>query len=164
MAEENSRLWLVAAAVGAVLLIPVLGSRLGGPPTTVTNVISGTAPVDVSRTAEMQKRLARAADVNGDRIVKADSEPENWLAHGRTYGEQRFSPLKEISVDNVKELGLAWSYDTDTVRGLESSPIVVDGVMFATGSWSVVYALDAKTGEQLWVYDPEVPRDWGRKP
>lgn len=155
---------MVAAAVGAVLAIPLLGSRFGGPATTVTNVISGTEPVDISKTQAMHKRLAKAADIDGARIKAADSETENWLAHGRTYSEQRFSPLDKISAANVKDLGLAWSYDTQTVRGLEASPIVKDGVMFATGSWSVVYALDAKTGEQLWVYDPEVPREWGRKP
>jgi quinohemoprotein ethanol dehydrogenase len=163
MGTENARLLLVAAAVGLVLLIPILGSKFGGPPTTVTNVVEGTEPVDVSRTQAMQKRLAAASAIDGARIVAADAEPENWLAHGRTYGEQRFSPLSKINAENVKDLGLTWSYDTDTIRGLESSPIVVDGVMFATGSWSVVYALDAKTGEELWTYDPEVPREWGRK-
>ena len=164
MASENSRLWLVAAAVGAVLAIPVLGSRFGGPATTVTNVISGTQTPDISQTQAMHKMLSQAADIDGARILAADSEAQNWMAHGRTYSEQRFSPLDKINAGNVKDLGLAWSYDTNTIRGLEATPIVKDGVMFATGSWSVVYALDAKTGEQLWTYDPEVPREWGRKP
>ena len=57
MASENSRLWMVAAAVGAVLAIPILGSKVGGPATTVTNVISGTEPVDISKTQAAQKRL-----------------------------------------------------------------------------------------------------------
>jgi PQQ-dependent dehydrogenase (methanol/ethanol family) len=164
MASENARLWMVAAAVGTVLAIPILGSRLGGSPTTVTNVISGTEPVDISKTHAMQKRLAKAADIDEASVISGGTEPENWLAHGRSYSEQRFSPLTKITADNVKDLGLAWTYNTDTVRGMEASPIVKDGVMFATGSWSVVYALDAKTGEQLWVYDPEVPREWARKP
>ena len=102
------------------------------------------------------------AQVDGARIAAADSEPQNWLAHGRTYDEQRFSPLKEINSDNVGKLGLAWSYATGTLRGLQATPIVLDGVMFTTGVWSVVYALDAKTGRELWKYDPEVPREWGR--
>ncbi len=164
MASENARLWMVAAAVGAVLAIPVLGARFGGPATTVTNVISGTQTPDIAQTQAMQKMLAQAADIDGAKVQAADTEPQNWLAHGRTYGEQRFSPLDKINAGNVKDLGLAWSYDTDSIRGLEASPIVKDGVMFATGSWSVVYAINAKTGEQLWVYDPEVPREWGRKP
>lgn len=163
MSNENTRLGLVAAAVALVLIIPVLGSSFGGP-TTVTNVVEGTEPVDVSKTQAVQRRLANASAVDGARVVGADAEPQNWLAHGRTYGEQRFSPLDKINDGNVKDLGLAWTYNTGTIRGLEASPIVVEGVMFATGSWSIVYALDAKTGEELWVYDPEVPKEWGRKP
>ncbi|MEQ1866092.1 MAG: PQQ-dependent dehydrogenase, methanol/ethanol family [Micropepsaceae bacterium] len=163
MSNENTRLGLVAAAVALVLVIPVLGSSFGGP-TTVTNVVEGTEPVDVSKTQAVQKRLTKASAIDGARIVGADAEPENWLAHGRTYGEQRYSPLDKIKADNVKNLGLAWTYETGTIRGLEASPIVVDGIMFATGSWSKVYALDAKSGEELWTYDPEVPGETGRKP
>jgi quinohemoprotein ethanol dehydrogenase len=103
-----------------------------------------------------------AATVDGARIAAADAEPGNWLAHGRTYGEQRFSPLARINDGNVGGLGLAWSYATGTTRGLQATPIVVDGTMYTTGVWSVVWALDAKTGELLWTYDPQVPREWGR--
>jgi PQQ-dependent dehydrogenase (methanol/ethanol family) len=104
----------------------------------------------------------KTAGIDGARIVDADQEPGNWLAHGRTYSEQRFSPLDQITADNVGGLSLAWTADTGTTRGLEASPIVVDGVMFTSGSWSVVFAHDAKTGELLWQYDPQVPRDWGK--
>jgi len=100
--------------------------------------------------------------VDADRIVEADSEPGNWLAHGRTYSEQRFSPLNQINDHDVADLGLAWYFDTGTTRGLEATPIVVDGVMFTSGSWSVVFANDARTGELLWEFDPQVPRDWGK--
>jgi quinohemoprotein ethanol dehydrogenase len=103
-----------------------------------------------------------AATVDGARIIAADQEPQNWLAHGRTYSEQRYSPLAQINDDNVEKLGLAWSYATGTMRGLQASPIVVDGTMYTTGVWSVVWALDAKTGKELWKYDPDVPRAWGR--
>jgi quinohemoprotein ethanol dehydrogenase len=103
-----------------------------------------------------------AATVNGARVAAADSEPQNWLAHGRTYDEQRYSPLRQINAGNVEQLGLAWSYATGTTRGLQATPIVVDGTMYTTGVWSVVYALDAKTGKELWKYDPMVPREWGR--
>jgi PQQ-dependent dehydrogenase (methanol/ethanol family) len=101
--------------------------------------------------------------VNTQRIVQADKEPQNWLSHGRTYDEQRFSPLTDINDKNVKDLGLAWHFDTETKRGLEATPIVVDGVIYTTGSWSVVFALDARTGKQLWKYDPDVPRSVGKK-
>ncbi len=100
--------------------------------------------------------------VTAERIVAADREPQNWLAHGRTYGEQRYSPLARIDAANVARLGLAWSYATGTTRGLQATPIVVDGRMYTTGVWSVVYALDARTGKELWTYDPQVPRAWGR--
>jgi len=102
------------------------------------------------------------ATVDGARITAADSEPQNWLAHGRTYDEQRYSPLAQIDDKNVGDLGLAWSYATGTTRGLQATPIVVDGTMYTTGVWSVVYALDARTGREIWKYDPEVPRAWGR--
>ena len=103
---------------------------------------------------------ASVAKVNTESIVKAD--PKNWLSTGRTYDEQRHSPLKQINDTNISELGLAWSWETNTKRGLESTPIVVDGVMFNSGTWSTVWAHDARTGEILWEFDPEVPRSWGR--
>jgi quinohemoprotein ethanol dehydrogenase len=112
--------------------------------------------------AAERKSAGGAASVDGARIIAADREPQNWLAHGRTYGEQRFSPLEKINDTNVDKLGLAWSYATGTTRGLQASPIVVDGTMYTTGTWSVVWALDAKTGQEIWKYDPEVPRAWGR--
>ena len=100
--------------------------------------------------------------VDEGRIAAADSEPGSWLAHGRTYDEQRFSPLTDISGETVGSLGLAWSYATQTRRGLEATPLVVDGVLYATGTWSRVYALDAASGRELWTFDPEVPRWKGR--
>jgi PQQ-dependent dehydrogenase (methanol/ethanol family) len=105
---------------------------------------------------------AGSAAVDAGRIIAADAEPQNWLTHGRTYDEQRFSPLAQIHQRNIGQLGLAWSYATGTRRGLEATPLVVDGVLYATGSWSVVYALDAATGRELWTYDPRVPKAKGR--
>ena len=102
------------------------------------------------------------AAVDGARIIAADSEPGSWLAHGRTYNEQRYSPLKGITTENVKELGLAWSFDLQTQRGIEATSIVVDGVMYMTSAWSIVHALDARTGESLWSYDPQVSKDKAR--
>ena len=76
-----------------------------------------------------------AGAIDGERIIDADLEPGSWLAHARTYDEQRFSPLSQVNADNAGQLGLAWYFETGTDRGLEASPIVVDGVMFTTGSW-----------------------------
>ncbi len=102
-----------------------------------------------------------AAEVNGAAIIAADQRPDIWISHGRTYSEQRFSPLKQINATTVKDVGLAWSATLDSNRGMESTPIVVDGVMYVTSAWSIVYAYDAKTGERLWKYDPEVDKARG---
>src|SRR5262249_14942936 len=102
----------------------------------------------------------KAADVNAVRITNADQEPGNWMTHGRTYNEQRFSPLKQINDTNVSQLGLTWYYDLDTRRGQEATPIVVDGVMYFTTAWSKVVAVNAATGALLWSYDPKVPPEW----
>ena len=101
-----------------------------------------------------------ASAVTAERIVNADKEPGNWMTHGRTYSEQRFSPLKQINDKNVEQMGLAWHFDFGTKRGLEATPLVIDGVMYVTGNWSVVYAVDAKSGKHLWTYDPKVDRAW----
>ena len=98
--------------------------------------------------------------MNGARIANADREPGNWLSHGRTYNEQRFSPLKIINDKNVTRMGLAWHYDLDTRRGQEATPLVVDGVMYFSTAWSKVVALQAATGKPLWTYDPKVPPEW----
>ncbi|MDH3439906.1 MAG: PQQ-dependent dehydrogenase, methanol/ethanol family, partial [Gammaproteobacteria bacterium] len=98
--------------------------------------------------------------VDDQRIANADAEPGNWMAHGRTWSEQRYSPLDQINAANVEGLSLAWYADLDTNRGQEATPIVVDGVLFSTSAWSKVQAVDAKTGRMLWQYDPEVPGIW----
>jgi quinohemoprotein ethanol dehydrogenase len=103
---------------------------------------------------------ATPANVNGDRIANADREPGNWMSHGRTYSEQRFSPLHAIDDKNAAQLGLAWSYDLDTYRGQEATPLVVDGVMYFTTAWSKVVSLDAASGARRWEYDPKVPPEW----
>jgi quinohemoprotein ethanol dehydrogenase len=112
--------------------------------------------------AAVRAEASAAGRVDQARVVAADSEPGSWLVHGRTWQEQRFSPLDTIARDNVGGLGLAWSYMTGSKRGLEATPLVVDGVLYATASWSVVYALDAATGREIWRFDPEVPRWKGR--
>ncbi len=99
------------------------------------------------------------AAVNAERLLAADSDSANWLSYGRTYSEQRYSPLQTVSDESVGELGLAWSFDFNTQRGIEATSLVVDGVMYTTGSWSIVHALDARSGEHLWTFDPEVDRE-----
>ncbi len=88
----------------------------------------------------------------------ADSRTD-WALHGRDTGEQRYSPLTSVNAENVNQLGLAWFFEDKTDRALEATPIVVNGVMYVSGTWSVVYALDARSGALLWEYDPRVPRE-----
>lgn len=100
------------------------------------------------------------ADINTQAII--DQADSDWLSYGRDYREQRYSPLDQINSSNVAQLGLAWSFSTDHNRGLEATPIIADGVMYFSGNWSTVYAVDAKTGTLLWKYDPQVPKEWGK--
>jgi len=105
-----------------------------------------------------------AADqVNQSYIIENAKTGKDWPTHGFDYAETRFSPLAQISADNVENLGLAWSYNLESTRGVEATPLVVDGVMYVTASWSIVHALDAKTGKKLWTYDPEVPGEAGSR-
>ncbi|MCH2173434.1 PQQ-dependent dehydrogenase, methanol/ethanol family [Myxococcota bacterium] len=101
--------------------------------------------------------------IDDARIENAASEPGNWLAYGRDYSEQRFSPLEQVNRSSVGRLGLAWMKDMGSNFAQEATPIVVDDTMFFTSSWSIVYAADARTGETRWRYDPEVPREFLRK-
>src|SRR5262245_11883437 len=96
--------------------------------------------------------------VDNTRLTGADSDTSNWLMYGRTYDDHRFSPLKQINEQTIVQLGLMWSRELNTTRGLQATPLVENGVLYTTGSWSVVYALDAKTGNVRWMYDPEVQR------
>src|SRR5215468_5580016 len=96
----------------------------------------------------------------GSGIKAATESPSgDWLLYGRTYDDQRFSPLEQINEQTVGNVGLVWSREMGTTRGLEATPLVEQGVLYATGSWSVVFAFDAKTGKQLWTYDPQVKRE-----
>jgi quinohemoprotein ethanol dehydrogenase len=88
--------------------------------------------------------------------------PEDWLSPGRDPQGTYFSPLKDINTGNVGQLGFAWDYDLGTSRGLEATPLVIDGVMYATSNFGRVYALDAATGKELWKYDPQIDGQWAR--
>ena len=104
-----------------------------------------------------------AAQVTDARIDRIDEEePGAWLAYGRGYRQHRFSPLTQVNRDTVEDLGLVWMRKLDVRHRLQSSPIVVDGVIYYTDSWSVVSAVDADTGETIWTFDPETRRRYAR--
>jgi len=95
--------------------------------------------------------------VTRERLLKADAA--NWLTTGRTYDEQRHSPLDQINDTNVGGLGLAWFADLETARGQEATPLAIDGNLYVSTAWSMVKAYDGRSGRLLWSYDPEVPRE-----
>ena len=102
-------------------------------------------------------------DIDAARLLAANADEANWITHGRTYSEQRYSPLEQVNRDTVGELGLTWFADMDTARGQEATPLVMDGKLYLTTAWSKVKAYDAATGEPLWEFDPQVPGETGVK-
>ncbi len=103
-----------------------------------------------------------AGAVDTARMKSAD--PDNWLTPGRDQNGTYYSPLSRINAANVGQLGFAWQYDLGTFRGQEATPIVVDGVMYTSGTWGYVYAVDAATGKQIWRYDPQARHLSARHP
>ena len=132
--------------------IPLRGSLLL---TLVVTALAGCqkAPRDVAPSAP--------PPIDEARIAAAESNSE-WLSYGRTYSEQRYSPLKSINTDNVTQLGLAWYAEFQADRGMEGTPLIADGVLYDTTSWSHVYALDARTGAIKWHYNPKVDGQKGK--
>ncbi len=106
---------------------------------------------------DAKSKVAFSIPANEDKNLKS----EEWLSHGRTYAEERYAPFTSINTENISDLGLEWSFEFGTSRGIEATPIVLDGVMYATSTWNLVHALDAKSGVHLWTYDPEVDRSRG---
>ncbi len=92
----------------------------------------------------------------------AAAADQEWRFGGGDQQGRYYSPLKRIDAANVGQLGFAWDYDMKTARGQEATPLVIGGVMYTSGIWGNAYALDAKTGRQIWHYDPDVPGDRGR--
>ncbi|MGB3624234.1 MAG: PQQ-dependent dehydrogenase, methanol/ethanol family [Henriciella sp.] len=146
---------IAAAALSAIWL-----TACGNQTETVEDIDRAPAPPELSADTE---NAAGTAAVDDARLMAAADTPADWLTYNGTYDEQRHSGLTGITKENISELAPAWVYDLQTGRGIESTPIVVDGVMYLTSSWSVVYALDPVTGEELWVHDPEVDKAVGVK-
>jgi len=105
-----------------------------------------------------------AGAIDAARMRHAEAEPQNWFAAGRDQDGTYYSPLAAINATSVAQLGFAWQYDLGTQRGQEATPIVVDGAMYTSGTWGFVYALDARTGRELWRYDPHADFAAARNP
>ena len=129
------------------LLAGVVGAVVG----VVVGVMS-TAFGDLaaqSRTATVTTQSLRAA------------APEEWLTYGRDYAETHYSPLTQVSASTVTRLTAAWSTELGAAGTLETTPIVANGMLYATGPWSTVFAMDARTGAMKWTWDPKLPTTGG---
>ena len=111
-----------------------------------------------------------ADEVTPDRLLNANSDPGNWLTHHRDYSAQRFSPLKQINKDNVKNLHVAWTLQLGGIEGggiwshggLEGTPLAADGYLYVTDGWGSVTKIDTRGGQAkvVWSMDPKTDHDW----
>src|SRR5262252_4567798 len=101
--------------------------------------------------AQQVRRIDDAA------LRNAGKTGEEWLSYGATPGETRYSPLKLIDTGNVSRLGLAWVYDVGEGGGSqEATPLEWNGTVYGITNWSIVFAVDARTGREKWRWDPQV--------
>src|SRR6187551_2229979 len=107
---------------------------------------------------------AAPAMVTGETLRNADAPDQvgDWQSYSRGWNEQRYSPLNQINDSNVGQLGLAWYDDLQTYRGVQASPLEIDGVLYNESIFDVVTAYDATNGKKLWTYDPKVGSEWAR--
>ena len=109
-------------------------------------------------------RINAATSAVDSAMIQANTATSrDWPTIGLDYAETRFSKLNQITSDNIGGLGLVWSYSLESSRGVEATPVVIDGIMYQTGPWSIVYAIDARSGKKIWTFDPGVDRAKGYK-
>jgi quinohemoprotein ethanol dehydrogenase len=130
----NSKRLLASAALAAVLAAGLAGCN---------KAPEATATVPTGK-------------LDRQRLLAVASEPGSWLTSGRDFGKTHYSPLELINQQNVGKLGFAWQYETGTARGMQATPVVIDGVMYTTGVAGRTYALDAASGKLLWQFEPTV--------
>src|SRR5207244_5149191 len=99
--------------------------------------------------------------VTFERLVNAAKEPQNWLTYSGDYAGRRFSPLDQINTANARSLVAKWVYQTAATGKFETTPLVVDGILYATGQDDRAVALDASTGRPIWLYQRQLPSDIG---
>ena len=120
------------------------------------------AGCDTTFTPGTKEHIQAVTDkIDDNRLQSADDLPGDWLTYGRNYSEDRFSTLNKVTKSNIDSLGLAWTLNLGTTKGFEATPLVVDGIMFVSAPWSIVYAVDVRKGEIIWIFDPKVPREYG---
>ncbi len=112
-----------------------------------------------AQTEAEQREAPAFSPVTPERLVNADAEPHNWLMYSGNYMAQRYSGLDQIDRRNVGDLEIAWVYQLAVLDRAETTPLVVDGVMYITESPSTVIAVDAATGRPYWRYEHQLPDD-----
>jgi PQQ-dependent dehydrogenase (methanol/ethanol family) len=117
--------------------------------------------LSVAAQTPAERAASATKKVNGSFIRANAAKTPDWPSVGLDYAETRYSRLDQINAGNVKQLGLVWSYNLESTRGVEATPLVVDGVMYVTASWSVVHAIDVRSGQRIWSYDPQVDKSKG---
>src|SRR3979490_2940319 len=99
------------------------------------------------------------AQVTFERLLNSAKEPQNWLMYSGDYAGRRFSPLDQINTGNARTLAAKWVYQTAATGKLETTPLVVDGILYGTGQEDRAFALDARTGRPIWLYQRQLPND-----
>ncbi len=127
----------------------------------VASLFATAAPAAMAEGAKGSKAHIAAVTkkVDGAFIRANEARTNDWPSYGLDYAETRFSRLNQINAANVKDLGLVWSYNLESTRGVEATPLVVDGIMYVSASWSIVHAIDVRSGKKIWTFDPKVPRE-----
>ncbi len=120
-----------------------------------------TGPTQAQAPDPAARATAAVKKVDAAFIRANAAKTPDWPSYGLDYAETRYSRLDQVNTTNVKQLGLVWSYNLESTRGVEATPLVVDGIMYVTASWSVVHAVDVRTGQRIWSYDPQVDRAKG---
>lgn len=145
------------------LKVPLIEIALLG--TSAAFLLGGPAVAQSTTTVGLSapQITAQTMAVNSKSIEANTATSENWPTVGLDYSEDRFSRLTQINTDTVKNLGLVWTVSLNAYRGVEATPIVVGGIMYVTAPWSIVHAIDIRTGKEIWTYDPKVPRTDGAK-
>src|SRR5947209_15805215 len=100
-----------------------------------------------------------SAQVTAERLVDSAKEPQNWMTYSGDYSGKRFSALDQINTANVPSLVAKWVYQLGSTGKMETSPLEVDGVLYATGPEDRAFALDARTGRPLWIHQRQLPSD-----
>ena len=97
------------------------------------------------------------AQVTSQRLLGASQEPQNWLTYSGNYNGWRYSELDQVDTGNVSRLGLQWAFQVADLGQFETTPLVVDGVLYGTGQNDRAFALDARTGRAIWRYQRNLP-------